>query len=84
MVPTWPPTGGTPSTRPNIESADGVDANQVFGQTRILVSSLAPQVGAAPPGVLGAVKHGGVRGGRHGKHRESESAVEALGGKRLG
>jgi hypothetical protein len=84
MVPTWPQIGGTTSTRPNIEGADGADASEVFGRPRILLPSLTPQVGVAELGDPGAAKHGGVRGGRHEKHRESESVVEALAGKRLG
>jgi hypothetical protein len=84
MVPMCPQTRGTPSTRPNIEGADGADANQVFGRPRILLPSLTPQVGVAGPGGPGAVKHGGVRGGRPGKHHESKSVVEALAEKRLG
>jgi hypothetical protein len=82
-VPTWPQIVGTPSTRPDIEGADGVDASQVFGRPRILLPSLTPQVGVAGPGAPEPAKHGGARAGRHEKHRESESAVEAPVGKRL-
>ena len=81
MVPTWPQTWGAPSTRLDIEGAVGADASQVFGRPRILLPLLTPQVGGAGPRVPGCAKHGGVRGGRHEKHRESESAMEALAGK---
>ena len=74
MVPTWPQTWGNPSIGRGIASVDGANASQGFGRPRIPPLSSIAQVVASY--VLGVVKHNGVRGGRHEKHRESGSGME--------
>ena len=77
MVPTWPQTWGNPSIGRGIASVDGANASQGFGRPRIPpLSSIAQVVVVVAPDVLGVVKHNGVRGGRHEKHRESGSGME--------
>ena len=62
---------------------DGANASQGFGRPRIPPLSSIAQVVVVVlvgPDVLGVVKHNGVRGGKHEKHRESGSGMEGRAG----
>ena len=83
MVPTLLQTWGNPCIGRGIASIDGANVSQGFGRHRIPpLSSIAQVVVVVGPDVLGVVKHNGVQGGKHEKHRESESGMEGRAGRR--
>ena len=67
----WRPKWGNLSIKPNIGVVDDDIESRGFGQPHILRPLTIPQVAPEEVVVLEFEKDGRVRGGKHGKHRES-------------